>query len=85
MEKLDSTPAVTISSINGDDCSKEGSFVIEGTYDKGDLEDVSNIEIPFSTFDSSGLCELKVGNNKKVILSCENKEKLILQPLDLNQ
>ena len=74
LSKLDDIPTVTISSINGDDCSKEGSYVIEGTYDKGELKDASNIEIPFSTVDSSGLCELKVGDNKKITLNCENKE-----------
>jgi hypothetical protein len=74
MAKLDNMPTVTISSINGDDCSKEGSYVIEGTYDKGDLKDASNIEIPFSTVDSSGQCELKVGDDKKITLNCENKE-----------
>ena len=74
LDKLDSLPTVTISSINGDDCSTEGSYVIEGTYDKGDLKDASNIEIPFSTVDSSGLCRLKVGDNNKITLNCENKE-----------
>ena len=73
--KLDSLPTVTISSINGNDCAKEGKYVIEGTYNKGELKDASNIEIPISTVDSSGLCELKVGDNKKVTLKCENKEK----------
>ena len=78
LDKLDNTPTVIINNINGNDCSSTGSYVIEGTYDKGDLKDTSFVDIPFSTVDSSGLCELKVGNDKKITLNCENKEQFDL-------
>ena len=79
LDTLKDIPTVSITNVNGNDCSTKGSYVIEGTYDKGELKDASNIVIPFSTVESSGLCKLKVDENKKTItLNCENKEQFDL-------
>jgi hypothetical protein len=79
LNTLKDIPTVSITNVNGNDCSTKGSYVIEGTYDKGELKDASNIVIPFSTVESSGLCKLKVDENKKTItLNCENKEQFDL-------
>ncbi|MBR4260795.1 MAG: hypothetical protein IKQ33_02430, partial [Clostridia bacterium] len=78
---IDNLPTVNITSINGSYCSSNGSYTIYGKYDKGTLEDTSDITIPFGTADSSGLCKMTVGNDKTVRFDCENKELFSITPI----
>ena len=81
LKLIDNLPIVTIKSINGSYCSSNGSYTIYATYDKGTLEDTPNIEIPFSTADSSSLCQMIVGNEKSLRFDCENKEEFSIFPI----
>ena len=81
LKLIDDLPIVNITSINGSYCSSNGSYTIYGKYDKGTLKDTSNITIPFSTADSSGLCQMTVGNDKTVRFDCENKEEFSVFPI----
>ena len=55
-------------------CETNGTYFIKGTLDKAELKDIDNVEIPFASPDSSGLCNIKV-NGLDVPLECQNKEK----------
>ena len=61
-------PIIRIDSINGSICEKDGTYTIKGLVTKGDLINYKNVEIPFSSPDSSGICEI-ITQNKN------NKEK----------
>ena len=74
LKTLNNLPNVTIKSIDGSTCYKYGNYTITGTYEGGSLKEISNVEIPFGSLDSSGLCQLKVNGNK-VVIECHNKEK----------
>jgi len=81
LKLIDKLPTVTITSVNGSYCLSNGSYNIYGKYDKRTLEDTSDIIIPFSTVDSSGLCQMIVGNDKTVRFDCENKEEFSVFPI----
>ena len=72
LQIIDNLPNVTITSIEGSDCAKNGEYVIRGTFE-GNLKNYSNVEIPFGFPDSSGLCDIKV-KNRNVTMNCHNKE-----------
>ena len=74
LKTLNNLPNVTIESIDGSTCYKYGNYTITGIYEGGSLKEISNVEIPFSSLDSSGLCQLKANDNK-VVMECHNKEK----------
>ena len=74
LKKVDKLPNITITSIDGSNCEKNGEYSIKGNFDNGILQDASNIEIPFGYPDSSGLCDIKV-INKEITMKCQNKEK----------
>ncbi len=44
---------MTIESIDGSTCYKYGNNTITGTYEGGNLKEISNAEIPFGSLDSS--------------------------------
>ena len=71
---VDKLPNVTIKNIDASNCEENGEYIIKGEFDNGNLNDASNVEIPFGYPDSSGLCDIKV-NNKEVTMKCQNKEK----------
>ena len=79
LEALANLPSIEIEKINGEECKTDGSYTIEGTI-QGELKDISNVEIPMSSTDSSALCQIKV-NNKKVTMDCQNKEKFSISPI----
>ena len=74
LKSIDKLPNITIMSIDGSNCEKNGEYIIKGNLDNGTIEDASNVEIPFGYPDSSGLCDIKV-NNKEITMTCQNKEK----------
>ena len=77
LNKIQNLPIITIESINGDTCSENGQYNISGKI-QGKEEYIkkaySNIEIRFSSPESSGLCQ-GVVNNSEINITCENKEK----------
>jgi hypothetical protein len=80
LKALADLPSIEIEKINGEECKNNGSYTIEGTITQGELKDMSNVEIPMSSTDSSALCQIKV-NNKKVTMDCQNKEKFSISPI----
>ena len=80
MKALADLPSIEIEKINGEECKNNGSYTIEGTITQGELKDMSNVEIPMSSTDSSALCKIKV-NDKKVTMDCQNKEKFSISPI----
>jgi hypothetical protein len=80
LEAIANLPSVEIEKINGEECKTDGSYTIEGTIIQGKLKDMSNVEIPMSSTDSSALCQIKV-NNKKVTMDCQNKEEFSISPI----
>ena len=80
LEALANLPSIEIEKINGKECKTNGSYAIEGTIIQGELKDMSNVEIPMSSTDSSALCQIEV-NNKKVAMDCQNKEKFSISPI----
>lgn len=81
LNSISNIPTVTINNVTGSECSSTGSYVIEGTYNKGELKNTENLVIPFSTVASSGLCKLTVKDGKKITLNCENKEEFDTNPI----
>ena len=79
LEALAKLPNIEIEKINGEECKNNGSYTIEGTV-KGELKDMSNVEIPMSSTDSSALCKIKV-NGEKVTMDCQSKEKFSISPI----
>ena len=71
-------PEVNITEIQSDDCSDKGTYTIIGNnvgekdFDK--TTKYEGVEIPFSSPDSSGLCDISI-NGKEVKMDCNNKEK----------
>ena len=80
LKALADLPSIEIEKINGEAYKNNGSYTIEGTIIQGKLKDMSNVEIPMSSTDSSALCQIKV-NNKKVTMDCQNKEKFSISPI----
>ena len=74
LKKVDELPIVTIDSIESSNCEVNGEYTIKGSFEDGTLEEASDVEIPFGSPDSSGLCDIKV-NGKEVTMECNNKEK----------
>ena len=73
---IDNLSKLTINDdgVDGQFCQTNGTYFIRGTLDKEGLKDINNVEIPFASPDSSGLCNIKV-NGKDVTMECQNKEK----------
>ncbi len=76
LDKIDNLPVVEIKSIDDSKCEEDGSYTIKGKVTDGTLQDYyKNVEIPFSTPDSGGVCNITVSNNKEdVEMNCQNKE-----------
>jgi hypothetical protein len=74
LKTVDNLPNVTITNIDASNCEENGEYIIKGEFDNGNLNDASNVEIPFGYPDSCGLCDIKI-NNKEVTMKCQNKEK----------
>jgi hypothetical protein len=74
LKLIDSLPTVEIESIDGSDCEEDGSYTIKGKVTDRELNNYSNVVIPFGSPDSNGLCDITV-NNKDVTMKCHNKEK----------
>ena len=84
LKKANDLPIVSIDNIESSSCEINGEYNIQGTVEKGTLEDASAVEIPFGFPDSSGLCDIKV-NGKEVIMKCKNKEKFNISPILFEQ
>ena len=80
LEALAKLPNIEIEKINGEECKNNGSYTIEGTITQGELKDMSNVEIPMSSTDSSALCKIKF-NGEKVTMDCQSKEKFSISPI----
>ena len=74
MKYIDSLPNVEIEDIDYTDCEKNGIYIIKGKLKDGNLDNYSNVEIPFGSPDSTGLCDIIVHGNE-VTMKCNNKEK----------
>ena len=74
LELIGNLPEVEIESVDGSNCEEDGSYTIKGKVKKGDLSNYNNVEIPFGSPDSSGLCNITV-KDKDVNMKCQNKEK----------
>ena len=74
LENIDKLPRIEIKSVDGSTCENNGDYIIEGEADNDGLTDTENVEIPFSSPDSRGLCNIKV-DGKKSTMTCHNKEK----------
>ena len=88
LETINSLPEVTIKNINGDSCYENGQYIISGTIsDTSNLESAySNVEIPFSLPESTGLCEIEINKNSKVInMTCENSEKFDISQIIIDR
>ena len=59
---IDNLSKLTINEqgVDGQFCETNGTYFIKGTLDKAELKDIDNVEIPFASPDSSGLCNIKV-------------------------
>ena len=84
LNKLNDLPTVKIHGIESSSCEINGEYTIQGTVEKGTLEDAFDVEIPFGSPDSSGLCDIKV-NGKEVTMECKNKEKFDISPILFEQ
>ena len=85
LKTIDSLPRLTIENIDGENCEENGTYTIKATIDgEGELEDTKNVIIPFSSTDSSGLCDIEV-KEKKVTMNCHNREKFSSSPILLEQ
>ena len=74
LKLIEGLPEVEIESVDGSNCEEDGSYTIKGNVKKGDLSNYNNVEIPFGSPDSSGLCNISV-KDKNVNMNCQNKEK----------
>ena len=74
LQLIESLPEVEIESVDGSNCEEDGSYTIKGIVKKGDLSNYNNVEIPFTSPDSTGLCDITV-IDKNVTMNCQNKEK----------
>ena len=87
LEKIDSLPEVTINNINGDTCSEDGQYIISGEIN--DISNInnkySNVEITFSSPESSGLCEFEINDNKEITIICQNKEKFDISQIIIDR
>ena len=73
---IDNLSKLTINEegVDGQFCETNGTYFIKGKLDKEGLKDIDNVEIPFASPDSSGLCNIKV-NGQDVTMECQNKQK----------
>ena len=88
LQKINSLPQVTINNINGDSCFKNGQYIITGEIsDISNLDNkYSNIEIPFSLPESTGLCNIEINkSDKKIKMTCENREKFSISQIMLDR
>ena len=88
LETINSLPEVTITRINGDSCYENGQYIISGTVsDTSNLKAAySNVEIPFSSPESTGLREIEINKNSKVInMTCENSEKFDISQIIIDR
>ena len=88
LETINSLPEVTITRINGDSCYENGQYIISGTVsDTSNLKAAySNVEIPFSSPESTGLCEIEINKNSKVInMTCENSKKFDISQIIIDR
>ena len=71
---IDNLPSVSIIGIDGSGCEETGEYTIGGKVSSGNLKNKTNVEIPFSNPDSTGLCDINV-DGENVEMVCHNKEK----------
>jgi hypothetical protein len=85
LNEIDNLPNIEIDEIDGTNCGESGDYTIKGTIvNNGKLADLEGIDIPFSSPDSVGRCDIKV-NNKDVQMNCHNKEKFTASPILFEQ
>ena len=76
LKAVDSLAVVTITNVSSNNCSVNGSFVINANTTKQfEWTKKTNVSISFSTPDSSGLCIINVLSDKTNLkMDCENTE-----------
>ena len=76
IQAVDNLAVVTITNVSSNNCSVNGSFVINANATKQfDWTKKTNVSISFSTPDSSGLCIINVLSDKTNLkMDCENTE-----------
>ena len=85
LQEIDNLPTINIDEIEGSNCEESGDYTIDGTIENnGKLDELEGINIPFSSPDSAGRCDIKV-NGKKVHMDCHNKEKFTVSPILFEQ
>jgi len=84
LEVINNLPIVEIKEINGEECEDSGKYTITGEIKSGTLNDTTGVLIPFSSPDSSGLCDIEV-NDKNVNMECHNKENFDSSPIIFEQ
>ena len=84
LEVINNLPIVEIKEINGSECEDSGKYTITGEIKSGTLNDTTGVLIPFSSTDSSGLCDIEV-NDKNVNMECHNKENFDSSPIIFEQ
>ena len=76
LKAINTLPKITIKEDGIDEtgCEEFGNYTIKGTIEGEGLNNAKGVIIPFSSPDSSGLCDIEV-NGDDVTLKCHNKEK----------
>lgn len=74
LDLIDNLPFVAVVSVDGDNCEEDGTYTVKGLVYGGVLNNYKNVEIPFSSPDSTGLCDITVVN-QNVTMNCHIKEK----------
>ena len=74
LKLIDNLPFVVVTSVDDDNCEEDGTYTVKGKVYGGVLNDYKNVEIPFSSPDSTGLCDITV-KNQNVTMNCHIKEK----------
>ena len=77
LQLINDLPTVNITEFDGSDCEENGTYVIKGIIaeNKNNFKsNYKNVIVPFSSPDSSGLCDVSL-DNKNVTFNCNNREK----------
>jgi hypothetical protein len=88
LKKINDLPNVNIVNINGESCSNNGQYIING-----EISDVSNVEekysdikILLSSTESIGLCDVEINkNDKNVNMFCQNSDKFGLSQIRIEK
>ena len=88
LKKINDLPNVNIKNINGESCSNNGQYIINGEIsDTSNVEEeYSNVKILLSSTESIGLCEVKINkNNKNITIICQNSDKFDISQIRIEK